>query len=145
MIERPMAMGLLDVTEYDPQGRWRTIRTPNPAWADVESAVRRMDGDRFPTVWLYADEEASDDAVPDFELLGGHVGHVVTARPEKGEFYYRDDRAPSQEVQVWLSDQGLSCPGFMVCRDLERVIEATRFFFDTGRLLDGFPWSPDFG
>src|SRR5262249_41626836 len=107
--------------------------------------VRRMDGDRFPTVCLFVDTDPPKDAVPEFELLGGSVGYVVTARPEQGEFYYRDDSASSDEVTVWLSDQGFSCPRFMVCPDVERVLEATRFFFHTGRLLDGFPWSPDFG
>jgi hypothetical protein len=140
-----MAIGVMQITEYDPQGRWRAVRTSKPAWPDVESAIRRMDGERFPTVWLYGDTEPPEDDVPDFELLGGKAGYVVTARPDQEEFYYRDDSASSEEVAVWISDQGFSCPGFMVCRDVERVIQATRCFYDTGRLLDGFPWSPDFG
>ena len=90
-----MAAAVMQVIEYDPQGSWRAVRTPNPAWADVESAIRQMDGDRFPTVCLYLEPDPPEDAVPEFEVLGGHIGYVVTARPEPGEFYYRDDSATS--------------------------------------------------
>ena len=141
-----MPVRLLDVTIYESSsGPWRAERTLDPAWGDVESAVRRLDGDRFPSIGLFLDQEATADEVPDFELLGGKVGCVLTARPGHGEFYYRDDSAPRQEVEVWVSDEGFSCPQFMVCPDIEGVLAATRCFFETGQLLQDFPWSPNFG
>jgi hypothetical protein len=141
-----MQVKLLDVTIYESSnGPWRAERTADPVWADVESAVRRLDGELFPSIGLFFDHEAAPDQVPDFELLGGKVGWVVTARPGHGEFYYRDDSAPGEEVEVWVSDQGFACPRFMVCPDVERVVAATRCFFETGELLQGFPWSPRFG
>jgi len=118
---------------------------PEPAWRDVESAIRQMDGERFPHVELFLDDDPAKDEVPDFELLGGKVGYVVTARVSGGEFYYRNPAGGADELAVWTSDQGFSCPRFMVCPDLELVIAATRHFYETGRLLEDFPWSPEFG
>ena len=141
-----MAVGILDTIEYPEVGPSRARRMTDPTWADVESSVRKLDGDRFPTVGLFLDKEAAANDVPDFELLGGKNGYVVTARPpEGGEFYYRNDLAGSEEVEVWVSDQGFACPRFMVCPDVDRVVAATRCFFETGKLLKGFPWSPKFG
>ena len=140
-----MTVGTLEVIHYETSnGPWRAIRTLDPLWSDVESAVRRMDGDLFPTVKLLIDREPPGDAVPDFELLGGGAGYFITARPNGTELYYRDERASSEEVAVWISDQGFSCPRFMVCPDIELVLAAIRHFFDTGQLLDGIPWSPNF-
>ena len=141
-----MAVGMLQTIEYPVAGPWRQGRTARPMWTDIEASVRRLDGDSFPAVGLFFDDEAAADDVPDFELLGGKVGYVVTARPaEGGEFWYRDDSASSQEVDVWVSDQGFACPRFMVCSDVERVVAATKCFFETGQLLQDFPWSPKFG
>ncbi len=141
-----MAVGMLLTIEYPEVGPWREERTPRPMWTDVEASVRRLDGDRFPTFGLFFDEGAAPDGIPDFEVLGGLSGYVVTARPaDGGEFWFRDDSVPSEEVQVWVSDQGFSCPRFMVCPDVERVVAATRYFFETGQLLQNFPWSPKFG
>jgi hypothetical protein len=136
---------MLQTVEYPAVGPWRASRLPDPAWRDVESAIRQMDGDRFPQVALFLDSDPAKDDVPDFELLGGKAGFVVTARPSGGEFYYRDAAGPAEEVTVWTSDQGFSCPGFMVCPDAERVIVATRHFYETGQLMADFPWSPKFG
>lgn len=140
-----MAVGMLQIIEYPAVGPWRAARTAEPTWSDVESAVRQMDGDRFPHVELFIGSEPAKDDVPDFELLGGRVGYVVTARTDGGEFYYRDASGASDDVAVWVSDQGFSCPQLMVCPDLERVIAATHYFYDSRQLLAGFPWSPDFG
>jgi hypothetical protein len=141
-----MAIGILHIIEYPPSGPWRAVRKPDPSWSEVESAIRQMEGDRFPHIDLFLEPDPAKDNVPDFELLGGKsAGYVVTARPEVGEFYYRDPAGRSEDVTVWTSDQGFSCPAFMVCTDAERVIVATRHFYETGQLLEDFPWSPEFG
>jgi hypothetical protein len=141
-----MAVGMLQTFEYPEAGPWREERTAHPIWPQVEASVRRLDGDRFPTVGLFFDDDAAPDDVPDFELLGGKIGYVVTARPSGGgEFWYRGDSAQSEEVEVWVSDQRFVCPRFMVCPDVEGVVAATRCFFETGQLLEDFPWSSKFG
>ena len=100
-----MAVGTLQTIEYPSVGPWRAARMLDPAWRDVESAIRQMDGDRFPHVELFLDDDPAKDEVPDFELLGGKVGYVVTARVSGDEFYYRNKAGGSDELAVWTSDQ----------------------------------------
>ena len=141
-----MGVGTLEIIQYETSnGPWKAIRTSSPPWPAIESAVKQMDGDLFPIVNLFVDVEAASDAVPDFELLGGRVGYFIMARLEGTTLYYRDEHASSEELDVWISDQGFSCPRFMVCPDLEKVLAATRHFFARGELTQDFPWSPDFG
>ena len=141
-----MAIGTLEIIRYETSnGPWEATLTPNPSWPVVESAIRRMDGDLFPVVNLFIDTKPATDAVPDFELLGGRVGYFITAQLDGRPLYFRDEQGSSEEIDVWISDQGFSCPRFMVCPDVERVLAVTRHFFDSKQLLQDFPWSPLFG
>src|SRR5215469_6405840 len=128
-----MAIGTLKVVHYETSnGPWSANLTVDPPWSDVESAIRRMDGDLFPIVMLFIGRELPRvDMMPGFDLLGGKNGYFISARPNGTELYYRDEKASSEEVEVWISDQGFSCSRMMVCPDIDLVLAAARHFFDT--------------
>jgi len=49
----------LEVIRYPPDGSdWRVIETYNPDWAAIETAIRRLDRDEWPFLWLLTAEPA---------------------------------------------------------------------------------------
>src|SRR5262245_24015418 len=105
-----MTVGLLQTMEYPADGPWRSSRMADPDWVHVESAIGQMDGERFPHIELFVGGDPNCNDLPEFELLGGRIGYVVTARIAGQEFHYRDSSGAQEEVAVWTSDQGFSCP-----------------------------------
>jgi hypothetical protein len=72
---RGVQVRLLEYVEYPPGEHWRVVKVPDPPWADIEAAVRRLDRYRFPflILWPSADEaehELSGD-FDAFEVMGG--------------------------------------------------------------------------
>jgi hypothetical protein len=72
---RGVRVRVLEYVEYPPGEHWRVVKVPDPPWADIEAAVRRLDRYRFPflILWPSADEaeqELSGD-VNAFEVRGG--------------------------------------------------------------------------
>ena len=124
-------------TSDDP---WRLDWLKCPAFEEIDSGLRRLDGDLFPSIRLYIAADPKDDTAPDFEVLGGNAGYFVQVRKDGNIFHFYDSHASSKLVPVWISDQGTEISGHLVCNDLERIIAATRHFYETGELLPSFPW-----
>jgi len=115
---------------------WFTETEENPTWQDIEAAIRRLDRDQFPFIYLFRDPEASKSDVPDFTVMGGDKAYVFG--PEETLFY--DETHADTKIAVWLSDQGASFSDKQVCHDLEVVLRATRLFSETGQLDPGLKW-----
>jgi len=127
----------MQVTVYPAdESPWFTETTEHPSWEAVEAAIRRLDRDGFPFIWLFRDADASDTDIPDFIVMGGQGAY--TFGPE--DTLFCDETHSSEMVDVWLSDQGASFPDRQVCHDLETVVRATRLFAETGKLDPGLTW-----
>lgn len=113
-----------------------TEKIEHPSWELVESAIRRLDRDQFPFIWLYQDADSSEADIPAFVVVGGQGAY--TFGPEERLFY--DEAHSGEIVDVWLSDQGASFPDWQVCHDLELVLRATRTFVETGELDPTQTW-----
>jgi len=118
------------------ESRSVTETTEHPSWEAVERAIRRLDRDRYPFIWLYRDADASHTDIPDFTIMGGLGAYIFG--PEDTFFY--DESHSGEMVNVWLSDQGASFPDWQVCHDLEIVVRATRLFAETGQLDRNLTW-----
>ena len=123
-------------------GPWTADRLAIPTFAEIEAALRRLDGDLFPSVSLYFDSDPAEDSMPDFDILGGNEGFYVEATVDGTRYCYFDGSAPDVRVAVWLSDQGAEFSARRVCPKLEAVIAAAKHFCETGQLLPSFPWHP---
>jgi hypothetical protein len=122
---------------YPPDGsRWFIETTEHPSCENIEAALRRLDRDQFPFIYLFQDAEAADDAVPDFTVMGGQGAY--TFGPEDTLFY--DETHSDTEIHVWTSDQGASFPDWQVCHDFDIVLRATRLFAETGQLDPTVTW-----
>jgi hypothetical protein len=121
----------MTIVRYYRDGRhWDTERVESPTWADVESAVRRMDHYCFPIVQLNTtdDDQNNTDL---FNIIGGDGRWALFQL--MGEWQYVDpDSDDDEEVRLWRSDQGYCCEQRNVLTDVEQVLRITRAYFDTG-------------
>jgi hypothetical protein len=136
---------VLEYVEYPPGEHWRAVKAPAPSWADIEAAVRQLDRHRFPFLFLWpsadeAEHELSGD-YDAFEVMGGH-GSWWLAGTFGGYFQRRLDypERGEQEVAVWTSDQGFADAERHICRDIEAVLRAVRYYADHGGFDPSLAW-----
>jgi len=112
----------------------------SPSWPEIETAIRRLDRCYFPFVSLFCGETQEDD-VPDLEVIGGNGEYAIQAyQPDGTWLSYVDVARGNRDVDIWVSDQGATLSEFMLCPDLERTLEAVRFFCEDGRLHPDMEW-----
>ncbi len=138
-----MAIGTLLITRYETSsGAYRCERVANPDWEAIESAIRALDRDLLPFVWMYRSPDADDDSdLPDFEVLGGDGAYFMMVRGDDYELMYDDQERGEERVDVWISDQGASFPARNVCPDIEEVILAAKTFFEDGTPRQATKWT----
>ena len=132
------------ITRYESStGPYRTEWIRNPKWQDVEHAIRALDRDLLPFVWMYHDPNPDpDNDLPDFDITGGDGAYYFAIRGDGYELTFTDESRGDEEVDVWISDQGASFPAFNVCPDVKIAIDAARSFYEDGSPCDSVPWGP---
>lgn len=140
-----MHVKFLDCVVYGPTGwGWKSQKTSNPAWGDVEHAIRRLDGFEYPHVMLWATEDESRHTYDEgelFEILGGK-GTYWLAGTFDG-YSQRQLEYPEQgdaEVEVWTSDQGFAAARRHLCFEIEVAIHAARYYYDYGGFDPSLKW-----
>jgi hypothetical protein len=137
---------VLEHVEYPPDGRsWQSTKVPDPSLADIVVAVRRLDRDRFPFLFLWPSaDEGEHDLSGDhdaFEVMGGN-GVYWLAGTFDGHFQRRLDypERGEQAVEVWTSDQGFSDTERHVHRDVEAAIRAACYYAEHGEFDPSLRW-----
>jgi hypothetical protein len=115
--------------------RWHStsrddVDVSNPSWIDVEKAVRRLDGEQYND--LYLKPFGTDDRT--FLCVGGGGGKYVVAGTDAGG---RNVAVPAEGVSddslvsLLVGGQLGEFPSRYILA-LDRVLSATRAFFDAG-------------
>ena len=140
-----MHVKCLEWVVYRSHWDWSSEKLRRPAWADIEAAVRRLDRFHYPFVWLWATEEGSPPALDgtseSLEVMGGE-GVWWLAGTFEGYFQRRLDypERGEKEVRLWTSDQGFVSVERHVCRDIEAVVQAVRYYADNGGFDPSLRW-----
>lgn len=119
---------------YYRDGRpWDAELIRNPAWPQVEAALRRMDDDGFPIVALSrldceTDEELFEDD-DSLHLIGGQGRYALFQCA--GDWQYDDGSGDETPVRLWQSDQGYFCQQRHIA-DLALALALARVFHRTG-------------
>ena len=134
MMGRTMLVQRLEIFEYDtPRGPWHSNVINDPTWEAIEAAISRLDRCLFPFIWLYSDSHLPQHGdLPHFEIIGGDGAYAVVCRTEKGEFCLKNPSGGTEQIDVWVSDQGTQIPSHSVCRSLAEVLAAAKYFFIHG-------------
>jgi hypothetical protein len=139
-----MHVKCLSYIVYGPTGwGWKSHNVKNPQWDDVELAIHRLDCFEYPSVFLWPTEDNSKHNYDGelFEVMGGN-GVYWLAGTFEGYFQRRLDypERGEAEVAVWTSDQGFTSVERHVCRDIEAVIRASRYYYDHGGFDPSLKW-----
>lgn len=92
----------------DPYSFYEELEVHCPTWKQIEEAIRRLNKDEWPFLWMYRTENPYEDDIPDFEIMGGAGHYVIGAKPpgEPHELFYTDNSHGVERIEVWFSDQG---------------------------------------
>lgn len=113
---------------------------PDPFWADIEAAIRRLDRDEYPYVWLHLTNPINAGEPRGLNVMGGRGEYALSISLPGQLVYYHDPKRGDVVIQIWESDQGSALPETSLCNDTERVIAIARHFADTGRPHPGYEW-----
>jgi hypothetical protein len=125
-----MRVVLLEVVHYPPDGsHWHAVETPDPDWPAIEAAVRRLDRDEWPFLWLHTVPPVEGE-MPENGLcvMGGRGEYSLFLSGDGGEVHYEDASRGSTQVRIWESDQGSEVEERSLCNDLGRVLAIARHF-----------------
>lgn len=142
----------LQTVVYDDKGwDWQEVHIAEPAWGQVEAAIRRLDRFRFPFVWLYLKPVPLSDqgrspypkkCSRDFEIVGGKRVYWMAGSVD-GYFhrrYLNPTPNGNDEVRLWISDQGFADDDQFVCHDIRVALQAARYFCEHGGFDPSITW-----
>ena len=143
-----MHIKCLDRTIYGPNGRgWKSHKTPAPAWAEIEFAVRALDQFQHPFIHLWAADDEQSQNYDDsdvLEIMGGLNAYWLAGT--MNGFFQRRLHYPefgTTEIPVWTSDQGFADAEKHICRDIDVVLQITRYYHDNGTFDPSIQWEPN--
>jgi hypothetical protein len=123
-------------------GNFHIRRRDDPSPEMVEEEIRRIAAELGGAIRCSFDPEATYFTSVDLEIIGGPDGVSIEASSSGERFHFFDASAAPEPVVLIRGEPGeeVGRSGQEVCRDIERVIEAARYYAETGKLLPSFPW-----
>ena len=112
----------------------------DPSWADIEEAIRRLDRDKYPSIWLHLTDPVDQDGPQGLNIMGGRGEYALSISLPGQLVYYDDPKRGDEVILIWESDQGSSLPERSLCNDVDFVVAIARHFADTGRPHPGSEW-----
>jgi hypothetical protein len=131
-----MSPKTLAVTRMDGPEDRAAEELGNPTWQDIESAIRRLDGDTCSLLIL-----GLSDPVPHLAIGGGQDGkYIVYATPDNLTFYnlINPQAAPGKSMLVAGGQQGDYAN--KQCVGLPEVLRAAKTYAESGRLESSLVW-----
>ena len=136
-----MRVKLLAIALYESNGHQRRMeKIRYPRWLDIEASIRRLDQYQLPFIWLLNSVDATEDASPDFNVIGGKGLYAFDCRAEGREYRHCNPLGGDQEITIWRSDQGWDCAEKYVCTTLDIVLQAAEYFCAHGTPDPTLPW-----
>jgi hypothetical protein len=139
---------ILDFVVYESRWRWRSEQVARPTWTQIEEAIRRLDKFHYPFLHLWPTlDESQHELVEDrewFTVIGGNGEYWFAATiAGRWESHYLNGAGGEQQVHLWTSDQGFMAADREVCRELNVVLQAARYYADHGGYDPSVTWSSE--
>jgi hypothetical protein len=141
---------VLETWSYLPDGRpQRREKVRHPSWGQIETAIRRLDRRAHPILILWPTEDEADHQFDEFcdrfEVSGGD-GLYWMAGSQDGYLQRRflNPEGGDRDVEIYgpLIEQGFGARERHVCRDLEVVLQAARYYAERGGFDPSVSWEP---
>ena len=132
----------LEAIHYPTDGSpWESIKTSFPEWQTIESAIRRLDRDEWPFIWLHTEEppecEFSNNM---FCVMGGRGEFDLSLLRDGRETHFLDAGRGEDVIRIWESDQGSEAKLKNLCPDLSLVLAIVRHFAESAELHPAVSW-----
>jgi hypothetical protein len=135
-----MSVKLLLCVIYDKDGwSWHTEEKAYPEWSAVERAIRRLEQFSYPYVWLYSFVPDENDMY-NVNITGGNGIYCIDGFIDNQGFRFVNPDGGHQTIEVWTSDQGFETEEKYICRDVEVVLSAAKYYFEHGMLDPNLTW-----
>jgi hypothetical protein len=140
---------VLETWSYEPDGRRRKPeKVAEPAWEQIEAAIRRLDRRAYPILFLWASDDPARQMIDEFserlEVLGGARMYWVAGTFD-GYFQRKllDPAAGDEEVEVYgpRIEQGFGARARHICRDVEVVLRVARYYAEQGGFAPSVSWT----
>jgi hypothetical protein len=137
-----MFIRAIHITEYHTAaGPYNCSFIREPSWNEIEFAIRRLDRNLFPFLWLYHEFEALEGELPDMDVVGGCGEYAIKVNQKDGSVLSAVDLTRSENrIDIWVSDQGASLPEYELCPNVEKTLEIVRLFCESGQLHSEVDW-----
>ncbi len=135
----------LEVVVYPDAGHhWHSEVTPDPAWPQIEAAVRRLDRAEYPFLHIYLPRPDRESAPWLLDVIGGGGEYGMSAHDGRWHerWRFRDPARPCGPglVDIWVTDQGAAFEEAYLCNDVAVVLRVCRHFAEAGKLDPGVVW-----
>ncbi|AWM37627.1 hypothetical protein C1280_11890 [Gemmata obscuriglobus] len=118
-----------------------------PSWETIETAIRRLDRRTHPILILWPTEDEAcheyDQFCERFEVSGGD-GVYWLAGTHGGYLQrrFQDPAGGDRDVEIYgpLIEQGFGDRERHICRDVELVVRAARYYAERGGFDPSVPW-----
>jgi hypothetical protein len=137
---------VLETWSYLPDGKpLRRENVMHPSWAQIEASIRRLDRRTHPILILWPSEagHAFDEFCDRFEVSGGDELYWM-AGSHDGYLQRRflDPHGGDRDVEIYgpLIEQGFGDRERHICRDLEVVLRAARYYAERGGFDPSVSW-----
>jgi hypothetical protein len=116
----------------------------DPTWEQIERAIRKLDAGEYAGVVLHLNYRADrEPATESFSIMGGPAGYHMNYHIDgKASLDWTRPEASvsGPDVGVVLCHQGFWFPESEVCQELNTVIAAAHYFFETGEPHPEMRW-----
>ena len=131
-------MDIEHFVETNPDGEEIEVHSvANPKWSTIESAICALDGIHRSTILLYVHPES---AAEDFEINGGDGTYFMLGSIAGSRFVHVDEDQCCRSLTFRAGWGEYSWPRKFCLFDVERVVDATRYFCDNGRFDHRLSW-----
>lgn len=146
-----MKVRTLEMWPYESNGRrLKPVKIDEPTWAEIEAAIRQLDGLKHPILFLWANADPALQMMDEFserlEVLGG-AGVYWVAGTFQGYFQRQllDPTAGLEDVELYPPsiEQGFGAPARHITRDVAQVLEVSRYYADQGGFDPSASWEDD--
>ncbi|MCH8044579.1 MAG: hypothetical protein IID44_12770 [Planctomycetes bacterium] len=124
--------------ENNPDGDEIEVQSiANPEWSQIETAIRNLDGRYHSTIRLYTRPESTAE---DLEINGGNGTYFMLGCIGGDRFVHVDENQRRGSLTFQTGWQMYSWPRKFCLFDVERVVDATRYFCHNGRFDHSLSW-----
>src|SRR5947209_6084357 len=98
-----MRVKVLEAIHYPPDSsHWEALEMRDPDWASIETAIRRLERNEWPYVWLHTAEPVEGETPENaLAIMGGRGEYSLFLLKGGADSYFCDQSRGEALIRVW--------------------------------------------